>query len=96
MVINIPLPCQYCFCSVYFVQITDHLTDHLFSEYLFFCVFVYACVLFLVFSEVSCKTLEGFDGLKMLIYQVVLSMKDNSSLACGGKLLGRLVSKLIM
>uniref|UniRef100_A0A3P8N5J4 non-specific serine/threonine protein kinase n=1 Tax=Astatotilapia calliptera TaxID=8154 RepID=A0A3P8N5J4_ASTCA len=43
--------------------------------------------------EVSCKTLEGFDGLKMLIYQVVLSMKDNSSLACGGKLLGRLIPR---
>lgn len=66
-----------------------------------FGVFILLCVCirvraFLGFSEVSCKTLEGFDGLKMLIYQVVLSMKDNSSLACGGKLLGRLVSKLII
>ncbi|KAM8894430.1 leucine-rich repeat serine/threonine-protein kinase 1 [Spinachia spinachia] len=43
--------------------------------------------------EVSCKTLEGFDGLKKLMYTVVLSIKDSSSLACGGKLLGRLIPK---
>ncbi|XP_038548531.1 leucine-rich repeat serine/threonine-protein kinase 1 isoform X2 [Micropterus salmoides] len=43
--------------------------------------------------EVSCKTLEGLDGLKKLIYQVALSMKDGSSTACGGKLLGRLIPK---
>lgn len=48
------------------------------------------CVLLL--SEVSCKTMEGLDGLKKLIYQVVLSMKDSSSSAFGSKLLGRLVS----
>lgn len=41
----------------------------------------------------SCKTLEGLDGLKKLIYQVALSMKDSSSSAFGTKLLGRLVSK---
>lgn len=45
-----------------------------------------------IFSEVSCKTLEGMDGLKKLIYQMALSMKDNSSTAFGSKLLGRLVS----
>lgn len=43
-------------------------------------------------SEVSCKTLEGVDGMKKLIYQVALSMKDSSSTAFGSKLLGRLVS----
>ncbi|KAL6112664.1 lrrk1 [Pungitius sinensis] len=43
--------------------------------------------------EVSCKTLEGLDGLKKLMYTVVLSMKDSSSTACGGKLLGRLIPK---
>ncbi|XP_037835926.1 leucine-rich repeat serine/threonine-protein kinase 1 [Kryptolebias marmoratus] len=42
--------------------------------------------------EVSCKTLEGLEGLKTLIYQVSLSMKDNSS-ACGSKLLGRLIPR---
>lgn len=49
-------------------------------------------VLFLMPSEVSCKTLEGLEGLKKLVYQVAVSMKDNSSTsACGSKLLGRLV-----
>ncbi|KAF0043650.1 hypothetical protein F2P81_004987 [Scophthalmus maximus] len=43
--------------------------------------------------EVSCKTLEGLEGLKKLIYQVALSMKDNSSSACGSKLLGRLIPR---
>nr|XP_046247302.1 leucine-rich repeat serine/threonine-protein kinase 1 isoform X2 [Scatophagus argus] len=43
--------------------------------------------------EVSCKTLEGVDGLKKLIYQVALSMKDSSSSACGSKLLGRLIPR---
>ncbi|XP_044045411.1 leucine-rich repeat serine/threonine-protein kinase 1 isoform X2 [Siniperca chuatsi] len=43
--------------------------------------------------EVSCKTLEGLDVLKKLIYQVALSMKDNSSTACGSKLLGRLIPR---
>ncbi|XP_069384545.1 leucine-rich repeat serine/threonine-protein kinase 1 isoform X2 [Paralichthys olivaceus] len=43
--------------------------------------------------EVSCKTLEGLEGLKKLIYQVALTMKDNSSSACGSKLLGRLIPR---
>ncbi|CAK6975851.1 leucine-rich repeat serine/threonine-protein kinase 1 [Scomber scombrus] len=44
--------------------------------------------------EVSCKTLEGLDGLKKLIYQVALSMKDSSSSSsCGSKLLGRLIPR---
>ncbi|XP_070704804.1 leucine-rich repeat serine/threonine-protein kinase 1 [Pempheris klunzingeri] len=41
--------------------------------------------------EVSCKTLEGLDGLRKLIYQVTLSMKDSSSF--GSKLLGRLIPR---
>lgn len=52
------------------------------------------CVYFVcVHSEVSCKTLEGVDGLKKLIYQVASSMKENSRTVFGNKLLGRLVSK---
>ncbi|XP_029701634.1 leucine-rich repeat serine/threonine-protein kinase 1-like isoform X2 [Takifugu rubripes] len=43
--------------------------------------------------EVSCKTLEGVDGLKKLIYQVALSMKDSSSSVFGNKLLGRLIPR---
>ncbi|KAK2919616.1 leucine-rich repeat serine/threonine-protein kinase 1 isoform X1 [Channa argus] len=43
--------------------------------------------------EVSCKSLEGLDVLKKLIYQVALSMKDSSSSAFGSKLLGRLIPK---
>ncbi|XP_054625561.1 leucine-rich repeat serine/threonine-protein kinase 1 isoform X3 [Dunckerocampus dactyliophorus] len=42
--------------------------------------------------EVSCKTLEGLDGLKKLIHQAALSMKDGSA-SCGGKLLGRLIPR---
>ncbi|XP_074480599.1 leucine-rich repeat serine/threonine-protein kinase 1 isoform X2 [Sebastes fasciatus] len=44
-------------------------------------------------QEVSCKTLEGLDGLKKLIYQVALSMKDSGSSACGSKLVGRLIPR---
>ncbi|XP_061613512.1 leucine-rich repeat serine/threonine-protein kinase 1 isoform X4 [Phyllopteryx taeniolatus] len=43
--------------------------------------------------EVSCKTLEGVDGLKKLIRQVALSMKDGRASACGGKLLGRMIPR---
>ncbi|RVE74987.1 hypothetical protein OJAV_G00027490 [Oryzias javanicus] len=42
--------------------------------------------------EVSCKTSEGVSGLKALIQQVALSMKDSSSL-CGRKLVDRLIPK---
>lgn len=55
-------------------------------------VLILKCVLSPCLSEVSCKTLEGVDGLKKLIYQVSLSMKDSSNTAFGSKLLGRLVS----
>uniref|UniRef100_A0A3B5BEW0 non-specific serine/threonine protein kinase n=1 Tax=Stegastes partitus TaxID=144197 RepID=A0A3B5BEW0_9TELE len=43
--------------------------------------------------EVSSKTLEGLDGLKTLIYNVALSIKDTRSSACGRKLLGRLIPR---
>ncbi|KAM9317959.1 leucine-rich repeat serine/threonine-protein kinase 1 [Pholidichthys leucotaenia] len=43
--------------------------------------------------EVSCKTLEGVESLKTLIYNVAISMKDSSSPACNSKLLGRLIPK---
>ncbi|KAM6942768.1 leucine-rich repeat serine/threonine-protein kinase 1 [Xenentodon cancila] len=43
--------------------------------------------------EVSCKTLEGLDGLKMLMYHVAFSMKDGSNSACGSKLLDRLIPR---
>ncbi|XP_061560358.1 leucine-rich repeat serine/threonine-protein kinase 1 isoform X2 [Phycodurus eques] len=43
--------------------------------------------------EVSCKTLEGVDGLKKLIRQVALSVKDGRASACGGKLLGRMIPR---
>uniref|UniRef100_A0A3P9J7W9 non-specific serine/threonine protein kinase n=1 Tax=Oryzias latipes TaxID=8090 RepID=A0A3P9J7W9_ORYLA len=42
--------------------------------------------------EVSCKTSEGVNALKMLIQQVALSMKDSSSVY-GRKLVGRLIPK---
>uniref|UniRef100_A0A667WS42 non-specific serine/threonine protein kinase n=1 Tax=Myripristis murdjan TaxID=586833 RepID=A0A667WS42_9TELE len=44
--------------------------------------------------EVSCKTMEGMEGLKKLVYQVACSMKDSSSSsACGNKLVGRLIPR---
>ncbi|KAM4602503.1 leucine-rich repeat serine/threonine-protein kinase 1 [Polymixia lowei] len=43
--------------------------------------------------EVSCKTLEGLDRLRKLIYQVACSMKDSGSSASGNKLVGRLIPK---
>uniref|UniRef100_A0A673KFU9 non-specific serine/threonine protein kinase n=1 Tax=Sinocyclocheilus rhinocerous TaxID=307959 RepID=A0A673KFU9_9TELE len=43
--------------------------------------------------EVSCKTLEGMDGLKRLLFQVACSMKDVSNPASCHKLVGRLIPK---
>ncbi|XP_030622224.1 LOW QUALITY PROTEIN: leucine-rich repeat serine/threonine-protein kinase 1 [Chanos chanos] len=43
--------------------------------------------------EVSCKTLEGFDGLRRLLYQVSCSMKDSGNPASCHKLVGRLIPK---
>ncbi|TSK53838.1 Leucine-rich repeat serine/threonine-protein kinase 1 [Bagarius yarrelli] len=43
--------------------------------------------------EVSCKNLEGMDGLKRLLYHVTCSMKDFSNPASCHKLVGRLIPK---
>ncbi|KAF4083035.1 hypothetical protein AMELA_G00135350 [Ameiurus melas] len=43
--------------------------------------------------EVSCKNLEGLDGLRRLLYQVACSMKDISNPASCHKLVGRLIPK---
>lgn len=43
--------------------------------------------------EVSCKTLEGMDGLKRLLFHVACSMKDISNPASCHKLVGRLIPK---
>ncbi|KAJ8247618.1 hypothetical protein GJAV_G00248350 [Gymnothorax javanicus] len=43
--------------------------------------------------EVSCKTLEGLDGLRRLIYQVSCSMKDVTGCASCNKVVGRLIPK---
>ncbi|XP_049321416.1 leucine-rich repeat serine/threonine-protein kinase 1 isoform X2 [Astyanax mexicanus] len=43
--------------------------------------------------EVSCKSLEGMDGLKRLLYQVSCSMKDITNPASCHKLVGRLIPK---
>ncbi|XP_056318574.1 leucine-rich repeat serine/threonine-protein kinase 1 [Danio aesculapii] len=43
--------------------------------------------------EVSCKTLEGLDGLRRLLFQVSCSMKDISNPASCHKLVGRLIPK---
>ncbi|XP_073683577.1 leucine-rich repeat serine/threonine-protein kinase 1-like [Garra rufa] len=43
--------------------------------------------------EVSCKTLEGMDVLKRLLFQVTCSMKDISNPASCHKLVGRLIPK---
>uniref|UniRef100_A0AAR2LAM3 non-specific serine/threonine protein kinase n=1 Tax=Pygocentrus nattereri TaxID=42514 RepID=A0AAR2LAM3_PYGNA len=43
--------------------------------------------------EVSCKSLEGMDGLRRLLYQVACSMKDISNPASCHRLVGRLIPK---
>ncbi|XP_048886812.1 leucine-rich repeat serine/threonine-protein kinase 1 isoform X1 [Brienomyrus brachyistius] len=43
--------------------------------------------------EVSCKTSEGLDGLKRLIFQVACTMKDVSTSSSGHKLVGRLIPR---
>ncbi|XP_051969455.1 leucine-rich repeat serine/threonine-protein kinase 1 [Xyrauchen texanus] len=43
--------------------------------------------------EVSCKTLEGMDGLKRLLFHVACSMKDISNPANCNKFVGRLIPK---
>uniref|UniRef100_A0A8C1T0L1 non-specific serine/threonine protein kinase n=1 Tax=Cyprinus carpio TaxID=7962 RepID=A0A8C1T0L1_CYPCA len=44
-------------------------------------------------ARVSCKTLEGMDGLKRLLFQVTCSMRDVSNPASCHKLVGRLIPK---
>ncbi|XP_064192700.1 leucine-rich repeat serine/threonine-protein kinase 1 isoform X1 [Anguilla rostrata] len=43
--------------------------------------------------EVSCKTLEGLDGLRRLIYQVSCYMKDTNGSSSCQKVVGRLIPK---
>ncbi|CAL8349402.1 unnamed protein product [Merluccius merluccius] len=44
--------------------------------------------------EVSCRTLEGLDGLRLLLHQVVSSMKDHRTAAAKSqRLLGRLIPR---
>ncbi|CAL8404626.1 unnamed protein product [Boreogadus saida] len=44
--------------------------------------------------EVSCKSLEGMEGLRLLLYQVACSMKDHStSTSRGQRLVGRLIPR---
>ncbi|MBN3288139.1 LRRK1 kinase, partial [Polyodon spathula] len=44
-------------------------------------------------QEVSSKTLEGFDGLRRLLFQVSCNIKDMSNAATPQKLVGRLIPK---
>ncbi|XP_067827754.1 leucine-rich repeat serine/threonine-protein kinase 1 [Heptranchias perlo] len=43
--------------------------------------------------ELSCKTLDGLDGLRKLIFHVACSMKDTGSLTASQKLVGRLIPR---
>ncbi|XP_078386621.1 leucine-rich repeat serine/threonine-protein kinase 1 [Cetorhinus maximus] len=43
--------------------------------------------------EISCKTLDGLEGLRKLIFQVACSMKDTGNLTASQKLVGRLIPK---
>ncbi|XP_048338175.1 leucine-rich repeat serine/threonine-protein kinase 1 isoform X2 [Sphaerodactylus townsendi] len=43
--------------------------------------------------ELSCKTLEGLDGLRQLIYHITCNMKDAGSSICSQKLVGRLIPR---
>uniref|UniRef100_A0A8C9ES82 non-specific serine/threonine protein kinase n=1 Tax=Pavo cristatus TaxID=9049 RepID=A0A8C9ES82_PAVCR len=43
--------------------------------------------------ELSCKTLEGLDGLRQLIFHVTCNMKDVGSSICSQKLAGRLIPR---
>lgn len=46
-------------------------------------------------SELSCKTLEGLDGLRQLIFHITCNMKDVGSSICSQKLAGRLVRTVL-
>ncbi|XP_067873774.1 leucine-rich repeat serine/threonine-protein kinase 1 isoform X2 [Heterodontus francisci] len=43
--------------------------------------------------EISCKTLDGLEGLRKLIFQVACSMKDTGNLTASQKLIGRLIPR---
>uniref|UniRef100_A0A8C8SSW1 non-specific serine/threonine protein kinase n=1 Tax=Pelusios castaneus TaxID=367368 RepID=A0A8C8SSW1_9SAUR len=43
--------------------------------------------------ELSCKTLEGLEGLRQLIFQVTCNMKDVGSSICSQKLAARLIPR---
>ncbi|XP_066492192.1 leucine-rich repeat serine/threonine-protein kinase 1 [Tiliqua scincoides] len=43
--------------------------------------------------ELSCRTLEGLDGLRQLIYHIACNMKDIGSSICSQRLVGRLVPR---
>ncbi|GCB63678.1 hypothetical protein scyTo_0014663, partial [Scyliorhinus torazame] len=43
--------------------------------------------------EISCKTLDGLDGLRKLIFQVACSMKETGILTASQKLVGRMIPK---
>ncbi|NWV36007.1 LRRK1 kinase, partial [Grantiella picta] len=43
--------------------------------------------------ELSCKTLEGLEGLRQLIFHVTCNMKDVGSSICSQKLAGRLIPR---
>ncbi|XP_041074773.1 leucine-rich repeat serine/threonine-protein kinase 1-like isoform X1 [Polyodon spathula] len=53
----------------------------------------YPDITFKHLQEVSCKTLEGFDGLRRLLFQVSCNIKDMSNAATPQKLVGRLIPK---
>lgn len=64
--------------SCHFCQLTGHNFRSL-SPLVFLC------------SEISCRTLEGLDGLRQLIYHITCNMKDVGSCICSQRLVGRLV-----
>nr|XP_028561642.1 leucine-rich repeat serine/threonine-protein kinase 1 isoform X1 [Podarcis muralis]XP_028561643.1 leucine-rich repeat serine/threonine-protein kinase 1 isoform X1 [Podarcis muralis] len=43
--------------------------------------------------ELSCRTLEGLDGLRQLIYTITCHMKDVGSSICSQRLVGRLIPR---
>lgn len=54
------------------------------------------CGSFLTRSEISCKSLEGQEGLRQLIFHVTCSMKDVGSTIGCQRLAGRLVGTTLV
>lgn len=54
------------------------------------------CGSFLTHSEISCKSLEGQEGLRQLIFHVTCSMKDVGSTIGCQRLAGRLVGTALV